>query len=93
MVINLKKAITVKEFNYEMIINGVSTPIRSAVLVIPNGVEFAGEPCDLAIGVEDVDGKGIFFETVRDAQRWLDKNLATVKVRQSRDGVTLIERR
>ena len=64
----------VREFNYDLTLGGATAHIKSAVIVIPNGVHFDdGTPMDCVVYAEDDDGNLLCFSTVEEAQEWIDK--------------------
>ncbi len=70
-----------KEFNYELRFAGKSELVKSAVIVIPNGLSYHDPDStstvitsDLSVFPEDEDGNVINFKSVEDAQAWIDVN-------------------
>jgi len=68
-----------KEFNYELSYAGKKEMIRSAVIVVPNGLSYHNPDStstvitsDLTVFPEDKNGNTINFSSVEEAQAWID---------------------
>lgn len=68
-----KIPLTAKEFKYTMSYNGESSDINSAVVIIPNGIKLNDDSfMDAVVHCEDTAGKEINFNSVSEAQDWID---------------------
>lgn len=68
-----KIPLTAKEFKYTMSYNGESSDINSAVVIIPNGIKLGdGSFMDAVVHCEDTNGEEINFNSVSEAQDWID---------------------
>lgn len=62
-----------REFNYTMHYGANSQDVYGAVVVIPNGIKLDdGSTIDAAVHCEDINGNVIDFNSIEEAQNWID---------------------
>lgn len=71
-----------KSFNYSVTYQGKTESVSSAVIVIPNGCKDQdGVFYDAVVSAVNIHGERIRFESVEEAQRWIDENRDNIEFR------------
>ena len=70
----MKAELKAKPFVYDLTYGETTTRISEGVIVLENGARLDGKLIDVPVYAEDENGKVLNFDSVDDAQAWIDKH-------------------